>query len=57
MPVYEYKHVKEACPLGNVFEVTQSTHERPLTQCPNWGGRCVSSYREVISAHRKATAN
>ena len=38
MPVYEYEHVKEACPLGNVFEVMQSTHEKPLTQCPNCGG-------------------
>jgi len=38
MPVYEYEHVKEACPLGNVFEVTQSTHEKPLAQCPNCGG-------------------
>ncbi len=51
MPVYEYQHVKEACPLGNVFEVTQSTHESPLTQCPNCGG----PVRKLISRSNIST--
>lgn len=51
MPVYVCQHVKEACSLGNIFEVTQSTHERPLTQCPN----CEGPVRKLISRSNIST--
>lgn len=43
--------MKEVCTLGNVFEVAQSIHERPLTQCPNCGG----PVRKLISRSNIST--
>lgn len=38
MPVYEYEHQGEACPLGAQFEWVQSIKENALTACPRCGG-------------------
>jgi len=38
MPVYEYEHTDESCPMGRVFDITQSLKERPLIKCPHCGG-------------------
>lgn len=45
MPVYEYEHSQEGCPLGVVFEVQQSIHDRPLAACPE----CGRSVKKLIS--------
>jgi len=37
MPVYEYEHTGPACPIGRIFEVTQSLKERSLSKCPQCG--------------------
>ena len=37
MPVYEYEHTEDPCPMGRIFEVTQSLEENPLGKCPQCG--------------------
>ncbi len=37
MPVYEYEHTETSCPIGRIFEVTQSLKEGPLRKCPHCG--------------------
>lgn len=38
MPIYEYEHLESPCQLGDIFELTQSVHDEPITQCPECGG-------------------
>ena len=38
MPVYEYEHQDEPCPLGKVMEIEQAIQDEVLTHCPNCGG-------------------
>ena len=45
MPVYEYEHTQESCPLGTTFEVQQSIHDNPLTCCPE----CGHAIKKLIS--------
>ena len=45
MPIYEYQHLKRSCPLGNVFEISQSIQDSPMKNCPNCGG----AVRKLIS--------
>jgi len=45
MPVYEYEHTQEGCPIGAVFEVQQSIHDAPLATCP----QCGRPVRKLIS--------
>jgi len=46
MPRYEYKHIETPCPaMGEVFEVTQSMKDAPLTQCPH----CAGPVRKIMS--------
>jgi putative FmdB family regulatory protein len=45
MAVYEYEHSGKACTVGAVFEVEQSIHDEPLTECP----RCGGPVRKLIS--------
>lgn len=52
MPIYEYKHVKGTCPIGEVFEVEQSIRDEPLTKCPN----CGEPVRKVIPKTNISTA-
>jgi putative FmdB family regulatory protein len=45
MPIYEYQHLKGTCPRGEVFEVEQSIHDKPLKRCPD----CGEPVRKVVS--------
>ncbi|MBW1716619.1 MAG: zinc ribbon domain-containing protein [Deltaproteobacteria bacterium] len=45
MPIYEYLHLKGICPRGEVFEIKQSIHDKPLTRCPD----CGEPVRKLIS--------
>jgi putative FmdB family regulatory protein len=45
MPVYEYEHRGDACPLGDRFEVRQSLTDGPLRNCP----RCGRPVKKLIS--------
>ncbi|MGD8887706.1 MAG: zinc ribbon domain-containing protein [Desulfobacterales bacterium] len=45
MPVYEYEHLQESCPLGDVFEFKQSIDDAPLTKCP----KCAGPVQRIIS--------
>ena len=45
MPVYEYEHLDEPCPWGNVIEIEQPIHDEVLTHCPN----CGRAVRKLIS--------
>ncbi|MBL7181367.1 MAG: zinc ribbon domain-containing protein [Pseudomonadota bacterium] len=45
MPVYEYEHLQEPCRRGKLFEVTQSIHDKAMTQCPD----CAGPVRKLIS--------
>ena len=45
MPVYEYEHLQESCHRGKIFEVTQSIHDKTMTQCPD----CSGPVRKLIS--------
>ena len=45
MPVYEYEHLQESCPLGDVFEFKQSIDDAPLTKCP----KCANPVQRIIS--------
>ncbi len=45
MPVYEYEHIEKPCRMGKMFDVTQSIHDKSLTQCPN----CAGPVRKLIS--------
>jgi putative FmdB family regulatory protein len=38
MPLYRYEHTEAACPIGAVFEVSQSMREEALATCPECGG-------------------
>lgn len=49
MPVYEYEHSQrgeKSCGQGGIFEVKQSIHDAPLTQCP----QCKAAVRRILSA-------
>ena len=39
MPIYEYEHTGQPCHLNQQFEVVQSISEKPLTHCPECGGK------------------
>ena len=45
MPIYEYEHLEEPCSDGKIFDVTQSIHDKTLTQCPG----CHGPVRKLIS--------
>ena len=45
MPIYEYQHLKKSCQQGEIFEVSQSVHDSPLTACPG----CGEPVRRLIS--------
>ena len=46
MPVYEYEHTLEGeCPLGRLFERTQSIYSAPFTLCPE----CGQPVRKLVS--------
>jgi len=45
MPIYEYEHLKEACPEGRVFEIKQSMSDEPLDRCPH----CGRPVRKIVS--------
>lgn len=45
MPIYEYAHLDSPCSLGQVFEIRQSLHDEPLSQCPH----CQGPVRKYIS--------
>ena len=45
MPIYEYEHVDKSCRLGERFEIMQSILDKPLTRCPDCGGKI----RKLIS--------
>jgi putative FmdB family regulatory protein len=51
VPVYEYEHEKEACSLGEIFSITQSIHDDPLTQCPI----CEDPVKKIISISNIST--
>ena len=46
MPIYEYEHLEAPCALSHRFEVVQPMAEKPLTRCPECGGKV----RRIISA-------
>lgn len=37
MPIYEYEHLGDGCPLGKIFEQKQSISADKLTLCPDCG--------------------
>ena len=39
MPVYEYEHLDKPCRLKKQFEVVQPMADKPLTRCPECGGK------------------
>ena len=45
MPLYEYEHTEQPCPIGRVFEICQSLKERPLNKCP----KCGQPIKKLIS--------
>jgi hypothetical protein len=45
MPIYEYEHVSDACPLGRVLEVEQSVRDKELKRCPG----CRAPVRKIPS--------
>ena len=51
MPVYEYEHTQQSCPLGATFEVQQSIHDAPLTHCPE----CGQEIKKLISRSNIST--
>ncbi|MGD9331449.1 MAG: zinc ribbon domain-containing protein [Desulfobacterales bacterium] len=51
MPVYEYEHSQQPCPLGTTFEHRQSIHDPPLTRCPE----CGQAVKKLISRSNIST--
>ena len=51
MPIYEYEHMTEPCPLGETFEIRQSMMDEPLSCCPD----CHAPVRKIISRSNIST--
>ena len=51
MPVYEYEHTDHPCQIGKIFEIRQSIHDHPLTNCPE----CGQAVQKLISRSNIST--
>ncbi len=45
MPVYEYEHIGDGCPLGKVFELRQAIYSAKFQECPE----CGQAVKRLIS--------